>query len=609
MDESINLLEKEKFIIITGDGGSGKTTFCHLLMARMKNILHNIPVIILTECSDLKKLDFTNGCIILIKDIVGKSDVDKAKFNRWSAYFDFMNNLILNSNVFIIFSLRNGVFHSMKDEFLDYAMFKRNTPIVDISGEKFEMSVQEKVNMLKMHCKNFKRCLSEESIKMIAEMNTPPGFAALCEKFVSNEANVKHGLSFFKGTFACKNYIKKVNDLLVTDQNLSYAVLISLFLEYNSYKKNTQFTFTNIVEGVDIRLVKPKEVKPAKIKNCLEGQLQAFIDSSGHNYKFKHLVMYVAVLISYSENYPEHFLKHVSRKVVYDYVRTNNYVAENHEVIVRFPCGILASKLVEICKPTIIKPYPDTHKHPSFQDKDLVRCFLNMVKSEKESNTFFNSLMIGGLKNEINLLQNNRYTTFEFDNVLKGSNSVIFPEPFGIFEESNNNNDLNKLFITKFLDPFVAGSCNEKNDFLASETINQFHNIYKFSFEVFESVLQYDLIDTYVQFLKNNSFKQKFLKNLYNEKSNDNYFIKAFNYGARKCNNYMLKYFDEIEEINAGKNLSEISKSLLEKHFLCENASHSLCFGNNWNDALIIKVITNTSWSTKQSAVRFMKKK
>lgn len=69
------------------------------------------------------------------------------------------------------------------------------------------------------------------------------------------------------------------------------------------------------------------------------------------------------------------------------------------------------------------------------------------------------------------------------------------------------------------------------------------------------------------------------------------------------------KYFVKKEAINAGKKYQKLVKRYQKNIFLCENTSHSLCFGNNWNDALIIKVITNTSWSPKQSAVRFMKRK
>lgn len=124
MVESISFFKELKFIIIIGDVGDGKIIFCYLLMVWMKEILYDILVNVFIECSDLKKIDFINGCIIFIDDVVGKFDVDKEKFNRWSVVFDYIDKLRLNSNVYIIFLVRNCFWYLIKDNFLDYVMFK-----------------------------------------------------------------------------------------------------------------------------------------------------------------------------------------------------------------------------------------------------------------------------------------------------------------------------------------------------------------------------------------------------------------------------------------------------------------------------------------------------
>lgn len=552
MDSSMKLLLKHKCIIITGDAGSGKTWFCKGLVSRMKIEYPNVPPIILTDTSELKKLNFENGYIMFIDNILEKFHSDKTRFNTWSATFDYMNDLIhvANENIFFIFAARNGVWHAIKDKFLDYSLFKldsSNAPVIDLSIEKYGMTYEEKINMLRLYCKQYSVYPKKETIEGIAKMDTPPRFPLLCYNFFSDKSCLRQGLNYFKVT-ACSDIKKDVNDLLVYDQYLHYAILVAIFLKYSSYEKSLWWTFEDIEAAIDIRLVEPKYIKSAKIQSCLDGLLKTFIDFSKRGYRLKHLIIYNAVLLSFRENYLKQFNELISYEVFFQYVRTEKYTAKDHEVVVRLPYEMLAWKLIELCRPTE-KPYTNAHAHPSFHDKELVHYFLNILIGLENSNTFINSThpVANNVKKDIFNCETYRINFKNFPVVILSfiENFIIYPSKQILASKKNH---LKKIFLTEFLNPFVAGACGEKNDYLAAETINKFSYIYEFDFDVFNIILEHDLIETCKQFFNNIEFSKKFFRGLHNEKSDHFYKTKVSSKGDKMCIRY-LEGLCNIEKI------------------------------------------------------------
>lgn len=531
MDSSIKLLRKHKCITITGDAGVGKTCFCKRLVSLMKIKYPKVPAIILTDPREIKKLNFANGYILFIDNILEKYISENTRFNDWSATFDYMNDLIAKENIFFIFAARNGVWHVMKDKFLDYSLFKldlSNAPVIDLSRQKYGMTYEEKIEMLHLYCKQYGVDPKKENIAGIAKIDTPPRFPLLCNIFFSEKSYLKRGVDYFKVT-ARSDIKKNVNDLLVHDQNLHYAIMVSVFSNYSSKKKDMWYSLKDIEKAIDTRIVNSKKIKPSKIKSCLEGLLKTFIESSPDGYRFKNCIVYEAVLSSFKENYPDVFIELISEEVLFNYVRTENYTCEKHEVIVRFPCEMLAKKLVELCMANTEKPYPGVHAHPSFHDKELFRHFVNIVKNKM-------------LSHETN---GNCKFNFQF------FRSVIKINILDTYRQISKKSQFKNIFLTKFLNPFVTGACEEKNDYLASGTIKEFFEIYEFDFDVFEIVINYDLFYTYKQFLNNNEFSKKFLKILQNEKSSYNYITKATTSGAQKCLRHMQGLCNKKTDINA----------------------------------------------------------
>lgn len=497
----------------------------------MKIEYPNVPAIILTDPSEIKKLNFANGYILFIDNILEKYYSENTRFNAWSATFDYMNDLIAKENIFFIFAARNGIWHIMKDRFLDYSLFKlnlSNAPVIDLSNENYGMTYEEKKEMLRLYCKQYGVDPKKKIIAGIAKIDTPPRFPLLCNIFFSEKSSLKKGVDYFKVT-ARSDIKKDVNDLLAYDQNLHYAILVSVFSKYSSYNKDIWYSYQDIEKAIDTRIVKSKKIIPSKIKSCLDGLLKTYIESSANFYRFKHFMIYEAVLLSFKKNYPEVFIELISKEVLYEYVRTENYTGEKHKVIVRLPCDMLARKLVELCMANTEKPYPDAHAHPSFHDKELVCHFVNIVKNKMLSH------------------DTNDKCKFNF----QFFRSVIKIYILDSSRQISEKNQFKNIFLTKFLNPFVTGACRDKNDYLASETIKEFFEIYEFDFDVFEIVINYDLFNTYKQFLNNNEFSKKFFKILHNKKSSGKYITKATTSGAQKCLRHMQGLCNKKTDINA----------------------------------------------------------
>lgn len=554
MNHSLKALEHHRLIVITGEAGSGKTRFGLELMSRMQNKHQSCTALILTKCSQWDILDFTKEYIFFIDDLLGKSSADDGAYQSWSTAFDPMLKVLNKGHVYLIFSLRNNIWYLMKDKFFDYTLFRllgsSNAP-VDLSGLDFGMTSQEKLRMLKRFCRHYdvqvcktlqeerlsfecsddnSVCLSEKTLKIIADMDTRSGFPFLCEQFFSQtKISLKKSFNFFKD-YAARDFVKEqVDQLLFEKKYLQYAVLVYFVLKDKSFEVDDLLKVKK--EIADIGLVKSTEIMPATMRGCLKAMLNEFIISSDGAYKLRHMVVYEAVLLSFGENLPDNFLKLISKPVLFTYVRSSGYVAGDHEVIVQLDDDMtesLGKKLIGVYGSNKEEAYSDVYKHPSFQDKRLVDCFLDILEGEIS---------------------------------------------FKVFSKS-----------------FLAGACKEKKDILASEVIRRFVSSDELESDILDLMLYNDLIHSFRQCTNDLGFEKLFLK-LNVENSEVKFFSKAFVNGARKCIMDMLDYFDTENDLETDCDKSSktcmLTQIYIEPSYLIHILiNHNPSCGNDMTDVL-----------------------
>ena len=365
--------------------------------------------------------------------------------------------------------MRSCIWELKKEDFNNSTFFGVQNP-VDLSGSEFGLTNVEKLHMLKRFCtcqriaiisalsekKNScgheTACISLKDLTLIAKMQLTKGcFPYLCESFFSSKDSLKMGSKFFE-EYSANSYEKERIDLmLIQKKYMHYVILMFMFL---SDKYHTKTGISNSIKDIEylakkIFNVNPPQVTKAEINQCVLDMQNIFFNISDDTLKLKHMVTYEAVLVSFGENFPEVFLESINKAVLFAYVRSNGYVAKENEVVVQLDSDmteLLARKLLDVYGSDRKEAYTHVYKHPSFNDPNLVDCFLNIVEKDNDFKTF--------------------------------------------------------------LDSFVAGACNDKKDVLASETIRRFSCSYLFDLQTFHIVVNVDLIHTCSQFFRNVQFRK-----------------------------------------------------------------------------------------------------
>lgn len=556
MKHGINELEEKNIIIITGDAGIGKTSFALELMSRMQNKHQNFTALVLTDSSQWNKLDFEKEYILLIDDTFGKSKLHECAFQSWCTIFDRMDNRLQTGKMVFIFAFRNCIWHLIKDRLSEYSMFRAivlQNARIDLSGEEFGLTFVEKLRILGNFRKRFnvQYChtlyeeetlsifstdnlvrLSHETITALIRIDTYCGFPYLCEQsFSDRKMSNKSILNVFQ-IHSNLTYMKElVDDLLCQQKNIHYAVLVFLFLEDKSC--NVDVILKAKKKIADLGMVNSSEIIRAKIKGCLKDMMNVYIDTSDDGgFKLRHKRIYYAVLLSFGENFPRKFLEFISKTILFHNARSEGYVAKKRETFVRFDDDMtwsLANKLIDVYGANKKEAFSEVYKHPSFQDKKLVDCFLDITANDETFTTHLRS--------------------------------------------------------------FIAGACKYGNDILASEIIRRCVNSNSVDTDILKMVFQFDLVYTFRQYLQGLGFKKSFVKSLREKSVCIQFFKFVINRGARQCIMEMLNFFDtegkelmaEGEKQSMICELTNIMQVSLDKIL----SLHNPYCGEDWSDVLI----------------------
>lgn len=557
MKHSLKALEHYRFIVITGEAGIGKTRFSLELMSQMQRKHWKFKALILTTNSQWNKLDFEKDYILFIDDALGKSNLHEEALQGWSTAFDPMLKRLQENHLFIIFALRNCITHLVKYRIYDYPLFRSlytTNPPVDLSEKEFGLTPEEKSRMVYRFCRyhnvdvcvtlheeqtpfecsnNGPICICRHTLNIIAKIDTSPGFPYLCEIFFADKNILKQGASFFHAQSA-RSYVKgQIDTLLIQGKYLHYALLVLLFLKEGFLKigdimkhKTELTTITGMIGGII-----PQKITKVAVLNCFKDMMDIFIIPCENGHRMKHTVIYEAVLLSFGENFLEEFLEQVSKSVIFTYVRSNGYVAEDHEVIVQLDDDMtesLAKRLIDLYGSNKKEAYSDVYKHPSFQDKRLVDCFLDIIEDEE--------------------------------------------------------------FFKDFLDSFVAGACKEGHDFLVSEIIRRNLSSHEFKFDIFLMALDYDLIHTFKLLMNDSNYKHSFLKSFYDESSGVELLMRTIFSGAKQCLKIMLSYLDVNNDLAHNDKLKVICafiKKVKSSNAILNMVSYcSSPWDNDWSDIL-----------------------
>lgn len=91
------------------------------------------------------------------------------------------------------------------------------------------------------------------------------------------------------------------------------------------------------------------------------------------------------MLLSFGENFLRKFLKFIYQTILFFNARSKGYVSRKQETFVRLDDDMtlpLAKKLIDVYGSNKEEAFSEVYKHPSFKDKRLVDCFLDITAND-----------------------------------------------------------------------------------------------------------------------------------------------------------------------------------------------------------------------------------
>lgn len=294
-----------RLVIVTGHPGSGKKAIIkHIAIQYRKDgwavksvkKVKEIVNVILTK----KVLE--NKTLFVFHDPIGLQYFDVLSYNEWiTSEEQLMSSLKQPKEVKILLSSRKYIFSNDVKKH-----FGKESNIVDISDEQWELTKEEKLQILKSY--SISANFSEDDLVEVLKINLL--FPFLCNMYANNKHCQEKGLQFFQTP---KTVYEEAIKKFKSKDKLKYCGLVLLVVfnnelcvnELRANEKNKE-KFERILDVCS----SDKSTPPCDIGETLES-LKGFFVKKEDTYQFSHnLVMHITAEDFYND-YPSVFIEFV----------------------------------------------------------------------------------------------------------------------------------------------------------------------------------------------------------------------------------------------------------------------------------------------------------
>ncbi|XP_048749730.2 uncharacterized protein LOC125661677 isoform X2 [Ostrea edulis] len=391
---TINKLQDDHIAILTGKGGTGKTTTAYQVMCELSDESSESPykpVLINFPEQWEKVVNPNDRYIAYLDDFIGATNLDTHVFEKWKVILDKIYSCAEKGNVMVMIGLRRNILDEGKIHSLHKILDERY--IIDLSSEH-SLTLQDKANILEAYTNSnvlgaaYK--LSYSETHEIIHSDPYYGFPLTCFQFFSKPEFFRLGPSYFKRPnetlFAT---IEKMRKSKSKDcEKLAYCVLCYVLIHGSIDVKRVEELFKTICEKVKISYTSEIDIKDA-----IEDLIGLYLsEPTKQEYKFSHETISEAVLVSFGQLAPDIVIKRCSLRKVNELIRTQNYESKPEEVVLKIHERYyedLAQKLLrgddgdEVAQVAM-----NVLLHPACSDSDFVSVLCNREMSVRLSSVF-----------------------------------------------------------------------------------------------------------------------------------------------------------------------------------------------------------------------------
>lgn len=294
------LIKCQNIVIVTGHTGCGKSAIVHHVALKYRSQGWSVKpisaVMDIIQIINVSTGDLDGRTIFVVSDPIGKDSFNEIEYNLWRRYEENLKACL--KKVKLLMSCRKYIFSDGRVK----GLLKDKSHVIDLSNEKFKLSIKEKENIWKKH--DVEKTVSKKELKQI--LKTETYFPLLCKLYFSKQIykNRKEKLRFFKAPVTI--FKEEIRHFRNSDKD-KYCALVLLVLFNNHLciedirnSATSRETYNLALELCEMN----KNTAPHSIVDAFETLQGYFVKKIGDTYHFYHDLVREVTTFVFGTDYP-----------------------------------------------------------------------------------------------------------------------------------------------------------------------------------------------------------------------------------------------------------------------------------------------------------------
>ncbi|KAK3583549.1 hypothetical protein CHS0354_026135 [Potamilus streckersoni] len=312
-DIADKLLQQNKFLVIKGNPGEGKTTLAFHLIDKPKYINNRVVV---NSLIDWKMVDTDWVNIVVFEDIFGQYDLDTGHLEEWKLHLRDIQNYIDAGKLEVIVSTRTDIYAKAMPKLESMRLFSDEFSVI-LSSDNLEDSEKMRLLTTKLTFRG-RKMQNHEKLECISNFRGFLGFPFCCSLFADHERLFQERAKFFK--HPVKLFFENIKQLELS-RLLSLAFLFCVgevseaLLSPETFPEWYRSLLTKL--ATYLQTANMKDANVLFLRKSYEDFSGLYVTKSKTHVKFSHATVYEAVGHALVKHCPEIVVQYCSSDFLY----------------------------------------------------------------------------------------------------------------------------------------------------------------------------------------------------------------------------------------------------------------------------------------------------